>query len=675
MLFESMIIPTLSAALPVPSPSGGVGPTDLIPREVLFGNPERAAVRISPDGSMLAYLAPFEGILNVWVQPTTGGDARPLTQFRDRPITGLQWAWNGEQLLLTKDQGGDENYHVYTVDLSGVEIRDLTPIDGVQASIHSDSPQHADEIVVAMNDTNPQFMNLYRINTRTGSRSLIHENDGYLGQLLDSDWNVRVRFRMNEEGAVISEIRDATGQSWQHFLTIPPQETITTHIGEFSRDGTRIYGVSSLGRDKAALVWWEPRPNGGQDPHILFESTEADVADDIHNVDTHAPEAAMVNRLRPQWHVLDEAVAKDIEGLAKLDHGDFTLASRTQDNQTWVVAYTRDNGSPRFWIWNRDTGQGTFLFSSWPDLDDKPLTSMQPLEITARDGLKLPSYLTLPNRSSGSDLPLVLLVHGGPWARDHWGYHPIHQWLSNRGYAVLSTNFRGSTGFGKAFVNAGDRQWYKAMQDDLNDAVAWAIDQGIADPKRIAIMGGSYGGYATLAGLTRDPELFAAGVDIVGPSHVGTLLASVPPYWKPMLKTFENRVGAMGDSEHLDAISPLTHVQNIQSPLLIGQGANDPRVKVSESDQIVEAMNSNGLPVTYVVFPDEGHGFYDPKNNLAFNAIVEHFLAKHIGGRAEPIGDEIHESSAQVRDKGGLELAGVEVHVPELGETNSAARP
>ena len=263
---------------------------------------------------------------------------------------------------------------------------------------------------------------------------------------------------------------------------------------------------------------------------------------------------------------------------------------------------------------------------------------------------------------------MVLLVHGGPWARDSWGYNPMHQWLADRGYAVLSPNFRGSTGFGKSFLNAGNRQWYAAMQDDLVDATNWAIENKIADSDRIAIMGGSYGGYATLAGLTRDPELYAAGVDIVGPSHVATLLETIPPYWKPMIRMFETRVGGLDEREYLDSISPLTHVDRIERPLLIAQGANDPRVKISESDQIVEAMESRDLPVTYVVFPDEGHGMRRPENNMAFNAITEEFLAKHLGGRVEPMGDIVSRSTAQVRARGNLELAGVADWEPEAVE-------
>jgi len=665
MMLEAMIVAG-AAATQDAAPAG-----DLIPREVLFGNPERSSVSISPDGSMLAFRAPVDGVMNAWVQPVDGGEARALTSFTDRPISGLSWSWNGEQLLFNKDAGGDENYHVYVVDVAGGEPRDLTPIDGVRAGISDASRERPDEIVINMNDMNPQFMNVYRVNTRTGERELLQENDGYLGYTLDDDWNVRGRAKMNDDGALVTELRDLGSDEWYEFMTIPSDEMMTTSVSGFNKKGDRLYGASSLGRDKAALVWWEPKKGGAANPTVVFESDKADVSGGIGNPDTYEPEAVVVNYLRPEWHVLSDDIAADIEALKALDQGDFGITSRTRDNRTWIVAYNRDNGPPRYWLWDRDAQQGRFLFTTWPSLEGKPLADMKAIEIPTRDGLVMPSYLTVPEGSDGKNLPLVLFVHGGPWARDGWGYNPYHQWLANRGYAVLSPNFRGSTGFGKNFVNAGDREWYGKMQDDLNDAVDWAVAQGVADPRRVAIMGGSYGGYATLAGLTRDPEKFAAGVDIVGPSHVGTLIKSVPPYWKPMMKMFDERVGSLEEPAFLDAISPLTHVEYINKPLLIGQGANDPRVKIAESDQIVEAMNKRGLPVTYVVFPDEGHGFHKPENSMAFNAVTEAFLAEHLGGRAEPVGGDLADSTAQVRDKGGLNLA-VETYVPKADEGEPA---
>ncbi|MCH2140615.1 MAG: S9 family peptidase [Phycisphaerales bacterium] len=666
MMFEAMIVAGAAVSPQTTSPN------DLIPRELIFGNPERSNVSISPDGSMLAFRAPVDGVMNAWVQPIEGGEPRALTNFSDRPIGGVSWSWNGEQLLFSKDAGGDENFHVYVVDVDGGEPRDLTPVDGVRAGIADTSQDRPDEIVINMNDTNPQFMNVYRVNTRTGERTLVQKNDGYIGYTLDHDWNIRGRAKMNEEGALVTELIDPETNEWFEFMTIPSDEMMNTQISGFNKKGDRLYGASSIGRDKAALVWWEPRKGGAENPTVVFESDKADVAGGIGNPDTYEPEAVVVNYLRPEWHVLSDHIVGDIEALKKLDQGDFGITSRTKDNRTWIVAYNRDNGPPRYWLWDRDSQQGRYLFTTWPALEGKSFAEMQALEIPTRDGLQMPSYLTIPQGSDGKNLPMVLLVHGGPWARDAWGYNPYHQWLANRGYAVLSPNFRGSTGFGKNFVNAGNREWYGKMQDDLNDAVDWAVAQGIADKDRIAIMGGSYGGYATLAGLTRDPEKFACGVDIVGPSHVATLIKSVPPYWKPIMEMFEQRVGSLDEPAELDAISPLTHVEYINKPLLIGQGANDPRVKIAESDQIVDAMNQRGLPVTYVVFPDEGHGFQNPENNMAFNAVTEAFLAEHLGGRAEPVGNDLVDSTAQVRDKGGLTLA-VETYVPDEDEDAPAA--
>ena len=409
------------------------------------------------------------------------------------------------------------------------------------------------------------------------------------------------------------------------------------------------------------------------DSEIVFESPVSDVADSITDPETYEPQALATNRLRREWHILDDSIRPDLDALGKLSGGELEIVSRTRDDGTWVVAFMHDDGPVRYWVWDRDGQAGRFLFSHRPELEDVSLSSMMGVEIPTRDGLSMPSYLTVPHFSDGGKLPMVLMVHGGPWARDSWGYNPYHQWLADRGYAVLSVNFRGSTGFGKAFLNAGNREWYGKMQDDLVDAVDWAVKEGVADPQRVAIMGGSYGGYATLAALTRDPELFACGVDIVGPSHVRTLLDTIPAYWEPIKVMFETRVCPFDDEAYQDSISPLTHVANITRPLLIGQGANDPRVKLSESDQIVAAMDKNGIAVTYVVFPDEGHGFRRPENNKAFNAVTEAFLAEHIGGRAESVDGDIEASTAQIRRLGGLVISGASEWVEPAAASNEAS--
>ena len=666
MFLRNVFLATTITMTTVPAAVAGVDDIPLIPRETLFGNPERAGVQISPDGQWVSYLAPRDGVLNVWIMPRKGGDARPVTDSTDRPIRSYSWAMNNEQILYVQDKGGDENTHIYAVDLASGETTDLTPGDDVKASMMSSHRDRPDQILVQSNGRDTANMDVVRIDTRTGeSTSVFQNDDGFISMIPDDDWNIRVRTLMNAEGGTESQFRDSTEADWQDLDSVGLEDAMTTSTIGFDKAGKRLWGIDARGGDKARLIAITPNPDGTFDRETIFESDEADVADAMINPITLEPEAIAVNRLRKQWTILDPAVRPDLEKLATLVDGEVEVIDRSLDDRTWVVAYLVDDGPVQYWLWDRDAAKGEYLFSSRPSLDGLPLVKMKAVEIDSRDGLKLPSYYSLPaGRKAGDRVPLVVMVHGGPWARDSWGYNPYHQWLTNRGYAVLNVNFRGSTGFGKDFLNAGNREWYAKMQDDVNDVAQWAVDQGWADPDRLAIMGGSYGGYATLAGMTRDPELWACGVDIVGPSHIATLLETIPPYWAPMKAMFEQRVGGMDEPDYLDEISPLTHVARISRPLLIGQGANDPRVKISESDQIVEAMEAGGIPVTYVVFPDEGHGFAKPENNNAFNAVTEAFLAEHLGGRMEPMAGEIPASTAQLRNLGGLEFDGVPVWDP-----------
>jgi dipeptidyl aminopeptidase/acylaminoacyl peptidase len=353
---------------------------------------------------------------------------------------------------------------------------------------------------------------------------------------------------------------------------------------------------------------------------------------------TNDPLAVAFTRARTEWKVLDDAVREDFETLAKLNRGDFNIVSRTVDDQTWLVAYTTDDAPTGYHVYDRKAKKAQFLFTTQPKLEKYKLARMEPVEFKAQDGLTIHGYLTKPVGVEPKNLPAILLVHGGPWARDTWGYSGMTQWLANRGYAVLQLNFRGSTGYGKEFLNAGNKEWAGKMHLDLIDGVEYLKKSGVADPKKIAITGGSYGGYATLVGLAFTPEVFACGVDIVGPSNIVTLLKTIPPYWAPMKAVFNRRVGDLEKEEDfLNQRSPVYRADQITKPLLIGQGANDPRVKQDESDQIVKAMRDRKKEVEYVVFPDEGHGFARPENRLQFNGITEEFLAKHLGGRAEPV--------------------------------------
>jgi dipeptidyl aminopeptidase/acylaminoacyl peptidase len=629
----------------------------LIPRSILFGNPERARVRLSPDGSSIAFLAPVEGVLNVWVGPASSPEeARPITADRDRGIREYFWAYTNRHLIYLQDQDGDEDFHAYRVDLETKEVLDLTPLEGIAARIEGVSEKFPEEIMVGINDREErQLHDVYRVDIRTGRRELVQENPGFAGFVLDDDYQVRLAVTITPDAGQLLLIPDAEAElGWKEYLLIEPEDSMTSFPAGFDKSGRKLYFIDSRERNTAALTWIDLDTGAWE---LLAEDPRADIGGVLtHPTEKHV-QAVSFDYARQEWKILDEAVRADFEYLESVTDGDLQITGRTLDDRYWTVVYLMDEGAPRFYLYDREQREARFLFTTDPRLDEQPLVKMQDVIITARDGQKLVSYLSLPAGSVPPDapssdpsaivrphrpLPMVLLVHGGPWARDDWGYDAEHQLLANRGYAVLSVNFRGSTGFGKEFINAADGQWGASMHDDLLDAVQWAVEQKIADPKRVAIMGGSYGGYATLVGLTMTPEVFACGVDIVGPSNLVTLLENPPPYWMPIMPVMRKRVGDYTTDEgrkFLEERSPLFHVDRIQRPLLIAQGKHDPRVKQAESDQIVAAMRDKGIPVTYMLFLEEGHGFARPENRFAFYAVAEAFLAEHLGGRFEPVGD------------------------------------
>ena len=624
----------------------------IIPRKVLFGNPDKIQPSLSPDGVHLAFLAPVDGVLNIWVGPADDPDAaRPVTHDRGRGIQEYFWAYTNKHILYIQDRDGDENWRIYSVDISNGRVQELTPLTGVQARIYNISHKFPSEILIGLNNRDARLHDVYRLNIETGELTLIVENtENFFDFLSDDMYNVRFAIRFTADGGM--EVLKAFNGRWELFTRISQEDSLTTVPLGFDKSGKILYMFDSRGRDTSALVALDLESGSQQ---VLFETPKADVSDVLIHPTERTVQAVAFTYERKHWHVLDTALADDFEYLQTVANGDIEVVSRTLDDRFWVVAYEVDNGPIRYYLYNRSQKQARFLFTNQKALEGIPLAKTYPVFIPARDGLTLVSYVTLPVWSDpdgdgrpSQPLPMVLLVHGGPWGRDRWGYEPVRQWLANRGYAVLNVNFRGSTGFGKKFINAGDREWGGKMHDDLVDAVQWAISEKIADPNRIAIMGGSYGGYATLVGLTFTPELFACGVDICGPSNLVTFMNSIPPYWVPMIELFKKRVGDHTTEEgrqFLLSRSPLTYVDRIRKPLLIGQGANDPRVKQSESDQIVQTMQAKNIPVTYVLFPDEGHGFVRPENRLAFFAVAEVFLAQHLGGRYEPIGDDLKGSS------------------------------
>jgi dipeptidyl aminopeptidase/acylaminoacyl peptidase len=626
----------------------------LIPRDLLFGNPDKAGTKISPDGKYLSYLAPVNGVLNVFVGPADNpAAAKAVTKDTKRGIRSYFWAYSGRHLLYVQDTGGDENWHIYRVDLQSGDIKDMTPLKKVQARIQGVSHKFPGEILIALNDRDPKFHDVYRLGLASGKRKLVQKNEEFAGFTTDDDYRVRFASKFTADGSHLFLEPDGKG-GWKEFLKIPSDDALTTNVVAFTKEGTGAYVIDSRNRDTGALTLMNLRTRKQK---VLASDARTDVGGAMLHPTERTVQAVSFTYDRVRWQFLDKDVEADFKKLARVADGEISVTSRTRDDKTWVVAFVMDNGPVRYYLYDRASSKAKFLFTNRKALEGLPLQKMQAHVIKTRDGLDLVCYLTLPPGGEVKEgrparpVPMVLNVHGGPWGRDAWGFDPMHQLLANRGYAVLSVNFRGSTGFGKKFLNAGNREWAGKMHDDLIDAVDWAIDRKIADPKKVAILGGSYGGYATLVGLTFTPEKFACGVDIVGPSNLVTLLNSIPDYWAPLMQVFKDRVGDHTTEEgrkFLEERSPLMRAAKIRRPLLIAQGANDPRVKQAESDQIVEAMRKGKIPVTYVLFPDEGHGFARPPNRLAFNAVAEAFLARYLGGRYEPIGTTFQGSTITV---------------------------
>jgi dipeptidyl aminopeptidase/acylaminoacyl peptidase len=611
---------------------------ELIPRRVLFGNPERISPRISPNGTSLAWIAPHDGVLNVWTAPVgaEGVDwdsATVVTNDTDRGIRVFRWAHDGRHLLYLQDTGGDENWRLYDVDLHTMQRRDLTPFEGVQAQILATEKKHPSEVLVGLNRDNPALHDVYRLDLVTGDLAKQVENPGFAGWVADSELVTRVGVGLEPDGSMVVMVRDDADGDWRLLQTFPAEDAMTSGPMAISADGNSMLGLSSAGVDTGRLVRVD-LASGAEE--VIAEDPEADVAGVRVHPDTREPQVVTWVKERMEYRVLDPALEADVAAIRALHPGDPDIVAQDHSDMVWLVAFTNDAGPVPFYLYDRRRREGRFLFEHQPELSKYELAPMEPFSYQARDGLTIHGYATFPPGAGRTGLPMVLDVHGGPWARDTWGFNSEAQWLANRGYLCVQVNFRGSTGYGKAFVNAGDREWGRAMQNDLTDAVAYAIGRGWADPERVAIFGGSYGGYAALAGVTFTPDLYRCAVDIVGPSNLKTLIETIPPYWQPQIALFHQRVGnPETDAEFLWSRSPLSRAASIKTPLLIAQGANDPRVKQAESEQIVAAMRDAGIDHEYMLFPDEGHGFAKPENRLKFYAAAERFLARHLGGRAE----------------------------------------
>jgi dienelactone hydrolase len=644
-------------AAQAPAPVEDVTPAQappLIDRSVLFGNPLRFQGRLSPDGEQMSFRAPLDGVMNLFVGKRGDfANVRAITHDTGRGIPSHFWALESKHVLYIQDQGGDENWYLYSVDLDSGETIDLTPYEGVQARMIAQSEQVPGVVIVGMNDRDPKWHDVYGVDLATGERTLLAENNGFGAILVDNRLEVRLASEPTPSGGF--NVLQKAADGWEPLFEIPFEDAQTTNILGFDAENQGVYLLDSRGRNTSALVHMNV---ADQSLTTIAESDRMDIDTVLIDPRTHKPFAYSLDLIRPEWHAIDLTYTETIAKLNSQLSGGSQVLAQSLDNRFWTVYTDESDSSPIYKVFDASTGELSELFVTNPALNGATLAKMHGVIIPSRDGMELVSYLTLPVESDpdqdgqpAEPVPLVMLVHGGPWGRDTYGYQGIVQWLANRGYGVLQVNFRSSTGFGKDFLNAGNEEWAGNMHNDLLDAKNWAVRQGITSADKVAIMGGSYGGYATLVGLTFTPDEFSCGVDIVGPSNLATLLESIPPYWEAGRKLFGRAIGDPQTEEGLSLLkerSPLTHVDKITKPLLIGQGANDPRVKQAESDQIVEAMKSRDIPVTYVLYPDEGHGFQKPENNLSFFAVAEAFLAECQGGRFQDLGDDFENSSIKI---------------------------
>jgi len=631
----------------------------IIPRKILFGNPDKTIVRLSHDGKYISYVAPKDDVLNIWIAPSNDPlEVKPVTNDKDRGIRAYSWAYDNRHIIFSQDEKGDENFRIYTYDIITNETRILTNDKGVRAFIYGMSHRFPNEILIGLNERDQRYFDVYKFNILNGEKNLLIENNKYTSFIVDDDLNIRFAKLTNEDGDV--EYFQFKDNDWIFFMKISMEDSINTGIEGFDKTGSIIYLSDSRDSDTSILKSLNLENN---ETKVIAKDSKADIAIFSSHPTENTIESVIVNYDKVTYKILDNSIKEDFEYLQKLNDGDLIITARTLDDQRWLVAFNSDIKPVKYYLYDRQNKKAEFLFSNKKALEQYSLAKMHPIIIKARDGLDLVSYITFPTDIKldaqlrpNKTLPLILNIHGGPWARDSWGLNSVHQWLANRGYAVLSINFRGSTGFGKNFTNAGNMEWGKKMHDDLVDSVNWAIERGIADPKKVAIMGGSYGGYAALAGLTFTPDLFACAVDVVGPSNLLTLIKSVPPYWEPILSDLKKRVGPWDTEEQREAlnqISPLTFANKIKKPLFIAQGRHDPRVKQAESDQIVKEMRSKNIPVIYALYNDEGHGFAKPENRLSYYALVEQFLATILRGKSEAIGDDLKGVNFLLNDKAG----------------------
>lgn len=610
---------------------GVVPPAKQYAVEDFFRNPDKAGFSLSPDGNYYAYMAPYRGMMNIFVQEIGKETVTQLTYDTLRSIYGYFWASN-ERILYIKDKGGDENLKLYGVNKDGSNLKALADFEKVRTEMIDDLPDIDDYVIIGLNKRVPQIFDPYRLNINTGELTVLAENPGNIvGWITDHEGKLRGAMAIVEGVNTSLLYRDTEQEPFRDILTTTFKETMSPQF--FTFDNKKFYAVSNLGRDKTAAVIFDPVT--GKEEQVLYENPDYDVDLLVYSRARKVLTAARYTSWKRERYFFDkefEIMMSDLK--SKLGDIEFGLVSSNKAEDKYIVVGQSDKISGTYYLFDKTSGSLDKIADVAPWLDPAEMASMNPIEYTSRDGLTIHGYLTLPKgyaMENARNLPVVVNPHGGPWARDQWGFNPEVQFLANRGYAVFQMNFRGSTGYGRKFWEASFKQWGKTMQDDITDGVNWLIEQGIADKERIAIYGGSYGGYATLAGVAFTPDLYAAAVDYVGVANMFTFMKSIPPYWEPQLQMFYEMVGdPVKDSLLMAEASPVLHADKITTPLFVAQGANDPRVNINESNQMVEALRNRGVTVEYMVKDDEGHGFYNEKNQFDFYNAMDKFLAEHL---------------------------------------------
>ena len=598
-----------------------------IPLRDFFKNPEKTGYQISPDGKWISYLAPYERRLNVFVMPRASGEAKRITSETARDMAGYFWKSN-DRIIYLKDSGGDENFHLFSVDLHGENLKDLTPFDSVTVQVVDELEEHPDEMLIGMNKRVKEIFDVYRLNVKTGKLDLAAENPGNItGWITDHDGNIRAASTTDGVNTTLL-YRESEKDTFKTVLTTNFKVAISPLF--FTFDNKYVYASSNLNRDKSAIVKFDIAT--GKELETIFEHPDVDVSDLNFSQKRKILTSINYTTWKRERKFLDKHTEEIFTNVqTQLPKYEVVLTSQNKNEDVYIVRSYSDRSLGAFYVYEANGNKLTKLTDVSPWLNENDLCEMKPISYKSRDGLTINGYLTLPKGKDPKNLPVIINPHGGPWHRDQWTYNPEVQLFCNRGYAVLQVNFRGSTGYGRKFWESSFKQWGKTMQNDVSDGVKWLEEQGIADPKRVAIYGGSYGGYCTLAGMTFTPELYACGIDYVGVSNLFTFMKTIPPYWKPFLEMMYEMVGdPEKDKELMTAASPVFHVDQIKSPLLVIQGAKDPRVNVEESNQIVEALKKRGIDVPYLVKENEGHGFHNEENRFEAYEAMEKFLEKHL---------------------------------------------